>query len=235
MKWVATSLSVFFLWVCVAHASPVDATYTGKLLINGGDVFSGIGRLDVGNRDLVIQTKAEDREAVFAWVNSLVKLARGAGDWSGLGITSSFADSLKGLVVLLNDRGDGTPLLPRYGDVNTIIVKFGWIGDLDFNGVVNADDIFKMDKALFKGGKGYLAGDLNGDGVVNRDDLNLLYSVYNGQTGRLVDHNPIYAQAVRGVRADAGNPSIPVPPAVWAGAMLLVGMGAWRGYRNWAR
>jgi len=159
-----------------------------------GDLSIAPGaRLDLQYADLIVQATPATRQAVAAAVFGHVKSARNApgGLWTGTGITHTGAatDTFKGLVVALNDRGNGTPWLTELqglpSDINDVVVMYTWNGDANLDGVVNADDYFLIDSNFIPQAKGYQNGDFNYDNVVNADDYLLIDSAFIGQSGPL--------------------------------------------------
>jgi hypothetical protein len=70
-------------------------------------------------------------------------------------------------------------------DPTTVLVKYTYYGDTDFNGVVNFDDYSRTD-AGFNGHKtGWLNGDFDGNGSINFDDYALIDLAFNAQTSAL--------------------------------------------------
>ena len=150
---------------------------------------------DLGDSVMAITPDAATREAVLRRTLNQVKSARNAtaGRWKGTGITSSAAeaDALTTIAVLLNDRGDGTPiftsLAARQVDANAVLLKHTWNGDANLDGRVNADDYFRIDQGFLAqpANPTYAQGDFNYDGRVNADDYFLIDQAFLGQTGTL--------------------------------------------------
>jgi len=151
--------------------------------------------LDLADGNLVVRTTAATRDAVLAQIFNWIRSARGPdGSWLGAGLTSSAAKAdpthRTGLAIAINDRGgDLGPLFARFAgadvDTNCIMVKYTWNGDANLDGVVNADDYFRIDSGFLTQVGGYQNGDFNYDGVVNADDYFLIDSAFLGQTGPL--------------------------------------------------
>jgi len=163
----------------------------GKVVRVGGlDVASG-ATLDVGDGSLVVES---GDGAAFG---ELIRSARGDGAWSGVGITSSAA---KG-----NEKGM-TGLGVGVGENGEVVVKYTWNGDANLDGVVNADDYFRIDSGFLTQQGGYYNGDFNYDGVVNADDYFLIDSAFIGQTGPLAEGERVEALRVfQGSRMIAGE------------------------------
>ncbi|HEX2972584.1 MAG TPA: CAP domain-containing protein [Tepidisphaeraceae bacterium] len=178
-----------------------------KLSINGGsatiarghdkvvltDEFNidGNGLLDISDNDLIVKASASTREGVLEQVTQWIKSARGTnGQWEGSGITSSAAaeNRLTGLAIVLNDKGDGKgALFTQFDgeevDVNSILVKYTWNGDVTLDGKVDLADYFLVDSGFITQKGGYRNGDLNFDGKVDLADYFLIDSAFIGQTG----------------------------------------------------
>jgi hypothetical protein len=68
-----------------------------------------------------------------------------------------------------------------YFDNTTVLVKYTYYGDTDFNGVVNFDDYSRIDSGFNGHKSGWLNGDFDGNGVVNFDDYSLIDLAFNTQ------------------------------------------------------
>ncbi len=134
---------------------------TGVLANGGGTLQTGTlsvasdAQLDLRNNTLIV-TGGDLME-----INNLVASGRNAGTsgrWSGLGITNSTAAAkpLTGLAVFSDSRG--------------VVVKYTWLGDLDGNGMVNADDYARIDAGFASRATGYGNGDIDYRGSINSDD-----------------------------------------------------------------
>jgi hypothetical protein len=178
------------------------------------------GKLDLTSNQMVVRSDAANRLNVLNQVTGLIGTARGTGGWVGNGITSSIAaadpNRLTGLAVILNDKGNGTPIYTSFMgqsvDVNSILVKYTWNGDVDLNGKVDADDYFLVDSGFAKGLTGYRNGDLDYNGRIDSDDYFLIDRAFVGQAGTLSLH---------ALAADALPASIPEPTTLGA---TLVGL-----------
>jgi len=107
---------------------------------------------------------------------------------------------------MINDKGSGEGAWYLKFDgvdvsVNDILVKYSWNGDVNLDGVVNADDYFRVDTGFITQAGGYQNGDLNYDGVVNADDYFLIDSAFLSQTGPLAT-NPQPAETPVGEAAE---------------------------------
>ncbi|MCY2955308.1 MAG: PEP-CTERM sorting domain-containing protein, partial [Planctomycetota bacterium] len=158
--------------------------------------------------NLTVQAQANPADLRDVIVQQ-IKLARDAagGAWTGPGITSLAAvgKSYEGVGAFLNDRGDGTPIMPTFDgrnvDASSILVKHTWNGDANLDGLVNADDYFLADSGYITQKGGWYNGDFNYDGVVNADDYFQIDSAFIGQSGLLsgssfITHHPSLPSSV---------------------------------------
>lgn len=154
------------------------------------------GTLDLMQSDLIVLSDAIRREEVFASVIAMIRSGRdSAGQlWEGKGITSSSSRgttkpaSLTGLGAILNSDAGG-PICGSFAgqsvDANSILVKHTWNGDVNFDGVINLTDYFRIDLGYLAQANGYRNGDVNYDGEVNMADYFLADSAYLGQKATL--------------------------------------------------
>ena len=156
--------------------------------------FAGpsIGPLDLNDNDLIVQSTAASSAADFSAVISRIQLSRSAATrWSGNGIASSAAandpNQLMGLGAILNDNGHGAPIYSTFDgfavDMNSILIKYTLMGDLNLDGHVNADDYFLIDRGFFNGigSNQYLNGDIDYNGLINADDYTYIDRAYSMQ------------------------------------------------------
>lgn len=168
------------------------------------------GVLDLTDNGLVVQATGESRGDVLAQVEGLVAAARNGAEglWTGRGITSSAAQArgVTGLGVFVNDDGEVRAIVERYQgvavDVNSVIVDYTYNGDTNFDGVVNADDYFRIDSGFLSQpvDPGYGEGDFNYDDRIDADDYFLIDSAFLGQS-----------RVVGGAGADDGVSAVGVP------------------------
>jgi Ca2+-binding RTX toxin-like protein/Leucine-rich repeat (LRR) protein len=160
--------------------------------------------LDLSDNDLILQSNPADKAGTLATLTNLIKAARGSGAWTAPGLTSSFAASeaqhRTGLAILLNDRGNSTPLYFTFDgqavDVNSVLVKYTYNGDTDLNGKIDADDYFAVDRGFANKSSGYRNGDFDFNGVVDADDYFLIDRAFAGQTGVLSESRPLLSATV---------------------------------------
>src|SRR5262249_47678036 len=149
--------------------------------------FSGGGSLDLTDNDLIIKATAATRSAVLASATASLASALNLGHWNGPGIRSSIAGAdtkhLTGVGILLNDNGQGAPLVSTFDgqsvNVNSILVKYTYYGDANLDGVVNGADYALIDNGFNMGLHGWGAGDFNYDGVINAGDYALIDNAFS--------------------------------------------------------
>ena len=182
----------------------------------------------MGEGDLIVHSTAAERDETLDLVRGLIVNARNVGYWQGTGLTSSAAANdptkLTGLAVLLNDRGNGTPLYNVFDgqsvNANTILVKYTWNGDMDLNGTVDADDYYRIDTGFSQRLTSYRNGDLDFSGGVDADDYYLIDSAFHGQSHDIQSADTFVVA------------SVPLPSATWAGLSLMGAMLAIRVVRR---
>src|SRR5205823_13539012 len=81
--------------------------------------------------------------------------------------------------------GNGAPFDGQAIDASTVLVKYTWYGDTDFNGRVNFDDYVRTDNGFNNHLGGWLNGDFDLNGVVNFDDYVLIDLAFDTQSGTL--------------------------------------------------
>jgi len=187
----------------------------------GGTATAPTGTLDLTNNDLIIQATSANSAAVKANIASLILAAQngldvnGQSNWNGNGLTSSYARTknvTKGfdLFTLAEVRnGDftsvnGTPFTSFDGQTvnnDSILVKYTFNGDVNLDGVVDANDYFVLDKTFvhaFNVNLGYVAGDINSDGVVDANDYFFLDKAFVAQSGTLAGSEILAHEALFG-------------------------------------
>ena len=140
--------------------------------------------LDLEDNHLAVLAAAGEGQAQTQRITDMVK----SGMAGIAGITSMPASPYQSLAVVLNDLGDGTPLMTDFGgipvDADSVLTRTTWFGDSDVNGTLDGDDYYRLDR-------GYLAqpvsplygdGDINYDGVVDGRDYHMIDLAFLNQT-----------------------------------------------------
>jgi hypothetical protein len=149
-------------------------------------------RLDLNDNDLIIDYTGASPQAT---IRSLINAGRHNGAWDGtVGITSSTARSnpnhhtTLGMLEAVEFRGIyGT--LANFDnqtiDNSSLLIKYTYYGDTDFNGKVNFDDYVRTDNGFNNHRSGWLNGDFDLNGQVNFDDYVLIDLAFNTQGSAL--------------------------------------------------
>jgi len=132
----------------------------------------------------------------------LLRSGRSGGLWTGNGIRSDPAAAnaahATGVGIILNDNGSGSVILPSFDgeavDANTILLKYTYYGDRDFDGDVDSYDYAGMDAGFANRGSAnaltfphqpWRDGDINLSNSVNSDDYFLIDSAFSNQNSVL--------------------------------------------------
>jgi hypothetical protein len=160
--------------VNVANTARVNLT-TGesKLLQTSALSIDTGATLDLADNDMIVQNGSVS--AIRGFVTS--------------GRLTCADPAYTTLAITLNNKGDGTKIKTQFDGVDValtdLLVKYTWNGDANLDGLVNADDYFRIDSGYITQATGYYNGDFNYDGTINADDYFLIDSAYIGQTGPL--------------------------------------------------
>jgi len=205
-----------------SNASTTLTPGASKVLKTNTLSVASLSTLDLNDNDAIVQATAATRQAVLTDVTGWIASARNsiAGRWRGPGITSSIAagDSrgITTLAAILNDNGQGAPLYTTFDgqsvDINSILVKFTYIGDSDLDGDIDADDYAHLDAGFAGGLGGYGNGDYDYSGSINSDDFFWIDKAFSNQS------TPLSALS-------AALSSVPEPAslALLAAAALVLG------------
>lgn len=147
-----------------ASVSIFDATHT---LTVGSD-----GKLDLKNNSLIV--KAGD----LAAIQGQIKTAYANGAWTGNGITTTTGAAGTGLGVDTAGHLGLTSLAGQTVAGADVLVKYTWLGDADFNGVVDFSDFLRLQAGYGKAAQTWANGDFNYDNAVDFSDFLLLQAAY---------------------------------------------------------
>ncbi|HZZ44414.1 MAG TPA: autotransporter-associated beta strand repeat-containing protein [Tepidisphaeraceae bacterium] len=181
----------------VANASALG---TGPLTLTGGkatlqaslgtavvlpSISATSGTLDTTNNPVVLTTTDPTT------VRGLLQTGYNAGAWNGSGIVSSSAAANSATAIgyaLASDLG-----ITSVGSVSvaptSIVLKYTYFGDMNFDGKIDADDYALLDRDAAKNGLGSAAtwttGDFNYDGLLTSADYMLIDKAFALQSGGL--------------------------------------------------
>jgi hypothetical protein len=139
---------------------------------------SPASRLDLADNDMIL------RNTSVAAVEGFIRSAYNFSAWDGNGLRTSMPDAAAGLTTLAvstaadafgmnaTDTGtwNGQPITGA-----TVIVKYTYGGDVNFDGMIDASDYGIIDNYFqFPGSTGYANGDFNFDGVIDAGDYGII-------------------------------------------------------------
>jgi GH25 family lysozyme M1 (1,4-beta-N-acetylmuramidase) len=143
------------------------------------------GRLDMKDRDLIVDPSAGDPPVSAAAIQAIVATAHNGGAWDGLGITTSMPDALTGLTTLgvapaaaVLDFAPGAGATALFSGQSVtaaaVLVKYTYSGDANLDGLISGDDYSSIDFNVGTGASGYFNGDFNFDGIISGDDYSTI-------------------------------------------------------------
>jgi hypothetical protein len=168
------------------NGTDANVSRVTALTFNG----TAIGQLDLTDNDMIVQSPTNPGQDLSFVINRIQIGRNGtATRWGGNGITSSTAQNdpnqLMGLGAILNDNGHGGPIYSTFDgvavDMNSILIKYTLMGDLNLNGKIDPDDYFYLDRGFAVGynpANPYLNGDVDYNGIINSDDYAILDRAY---------------------------------------------------------
>jgi hypothetical protein len=162
-----------------------------NVLSIGGSTGAWAGKLDLSDNDLIVDYTGPSPRATH---EDQIRSARNFGTWDGNGITSSVAQANPQQATTLgllegfeyqSVHGAGTPFSGQPIDATTVLVKYTWYGDTDFNGFIDGDDYARIDSGFNFGLGGWINGDSDLSGFIDGDDYALIDAAFNVQSGTL--------------------------------------------------
>jgi hypothetical protein len=160
-----------------------------KVIVTKSLLLAG-GLLNLRDNDMIIDYDPAAASPLgsiagsqYTGVMGLIQTARGDGTWNGAtGLTTTAATpDFTGLAAAeasatLGISGGATATFAgQTVDATAVLVKFTYVGDMNFDGMITGDDYSSIDfNILVPGAWGYWNGDLNFDGVVSGDDYSAL-------------------------------------------------------------
>ncbi|MBC8105140.1 MAG: hypothetical protein H7Z14_01000 [Anaerolineae bacterium] len=153
--------------------------------------------LDINEHALIVDYTGS---SPLNFIKSAVVTARNGGAWDGFGITSSAAathpthSTTLGLLEGAEYRSIYGPSAVFEGepiDDTSVLVKYTYYGDTDFNGIVDFDDYARIDSGFNNDRTGWFNGDFDYNGIVDFDDYSLIDQAFNTQTGSLRSMNAV--------------------------------------------
>jgi hypothetical protein len=164
-------------------AGSLDITGTNQVARVTSLLFDTGGTLDLRDNDLIIDyTGSSALAATQSQINAHAL-------WSSIAQDNPQHNTTLAAMEATDYRTIYGPTASFDGqsiDNTTVLVKYTYYGDTDFNGTVNFDDYSRTDAGFNQDKSGWLNGDFDGNGVVNFDDYSLIDLAFNTQNGALM-------------------------------------------------
>jgi hypothetical protein len=153
------------------------------------------GTLELNDNDLLVDYAAGGEPSPLPTMQAQIAFARHGGSWDRPGITSAAAATQVAHATTLGIM-EGSSFRQIYGptatfsggqsvDDTSVLVKYTWYGDSDFNGKVNFDDYVRIDNGFNNHLTGWINGDFDLNGQINFDDYVLIDLAFSTQSGTL--------------------------------------------------
>ncbi|MCY2953883.1 MAG: hypothetical protein NTU53_18220 [Planctomycetota bacterium] len=150
-----------------------------KMLLLNTLTISSTAKLDLADNDLIVHN------GNATTITALIRTAYANGAWTGYGITTSTFSDYTALGIVLNQTPTNSTLYGTWSAETLIqtdvLVRFSYTGDANLDGVINADDYFKIDSGYIAHATGWYNGDFTYDTLVNADDYFQIDSSYYAQ------------------------------------------------------
>jgi len=150
-----------------------------KVLLLDGLSITESGRLDLADNDMIVHSG--NAQAITALIHS----GYADGTWGGCGIITSTASTYTAIGITLNRNNANQTLYTTWSNQpvtgTDVLVKFSYAGDANVDGVVNADDYFRIDIGWMAQLTGWYNGDFDYDNAVTADDYFIIDRSYLGQ------------------------------------------------------
>jgi hypothetical protein len=188
----------------ISHAGIDEVTFDGRgggdsLTVNGGaialaatqrfntlSIDTSDARLDARDHDILLDASPLGTfdGTTYSGVLGLIAAGYNFSEWTGNGLVTTMPAAQQGLTTLapasaaeLYGLGPGDTALydGHTVDATTVIVKYTYAGDVNFDGLVDAADYGVIDNWVqFPGTDGYANGDFNFDGIIDAADYGII-------------------------------------------------------------
>lgn len=221
--------------------SSLAVTGTGKVVVRSGasivNILNSLSITSPGSVDLTNDKLVIDYSGVSPAdsIRQNLLSGRGNGSWTGSGLISSVAaapsaagltaigyveaSQLLGLSGSSTSAWNGTPV-----DATSLLLKYTYYGDLNFDGRVNGDDMALLDRAFAKHlPASWINGDVNYDNMINSADYLLVDKSFALQNGGVLSPSLLATREAQfgSAYVDQLISAVPEP-----GSTMLVGIGA---------
>jgi hypothetical protein len=183
------------LTIAAGASLVLEGPVSGKF---GVPAIDPAGKLDLKTNDMIIDY-GPAVASPLPGIRALLVSGHAGGAWGGNGITTTgwvgIGSQPTGLAYVeaarLFDLGPGGTA--TFGattvDATTVLIKYTWYGDINFDGVVNADDYARMDRSfadgVAPGAAGWFDGDFDYDGNLTTADYMRMDVSFGVQSGAL--------------------------------------------------
>ncbi len=202
-----------------------------KVLVTDSISATGSAKLDLKDGALIVRNGVVGGwdGSKYTGIAGLVDAGRNLGAWDGFGIVTTQSNAIlpkmrTTLATMKASEVEGATSTFRGETVTSgdVIVAYTWGGDANLNGMIDADDFFRIDSHVGQsaGAFGFSNGDFNYDGLVNGDDYFVLDSNYNAQGSPLGAVMALSQPEVKeilqstGGELSAGVTAVPEPSAI---------------------
>ena len=207
----------------VENGGRINVAANGRTVVRVSQLnVASAGTFDLNDNNLILDVSAANAQSELDRLETLVRQGRNGGSWTGNGITSTAArdqaQHATGLALIRNsDDGGATPIFTSFEgqavDANDLIAKYTYNGDANLDGIINADDYFRIDQGFLTqpANPSYRQGDFNYDGRVNADDYFLIDYAF------LAQGQPLAGGVLQAV-------AVPEPGLASIGALAVMGL-----------
>jgi autotransporter-associated beta strand protein len=148
--------------------------------------ITGTGFLELNDNDAIVDYAGA---SPFPTILGYVTTGYNAGNWNGAGIRSNNAslqpNDLTALALAENSLLGLANFAGQIVDATSLLIKYTWYGDANFNGRVDRDDYALLDRGRSKGLTGWNNGDFNYSGTITTADYLLIDRSFLLQSGTL--------------------------------------------------
>ena len=155
-------------------------------------VLLGTGTMDLSQSDMIVDYTGSSQ---LTSVQTMIARARNNGTWTGSGLTSTAArdnpqrNTALGAIEASEFKSlpgnASAPFGGRAIDTTSVLIKYTYYGDANFDGRVTFDDYTRIDTGFAQRRTGWFNGDFNLSGSVTFDDYVLIDTAFNSQGATL--------------------------------------------------
>jgi hypothetical protein len=143
-------------------------------------------KFDPTNNDSIFRSSAATKTTDFNRLYNQLRQGFNGGNWQGNGIASTTAAGASDTTLALVDNAllGNTTFSGQPVDAQSILLKYTYYGDIDQNGMVDADDLTVFANNFGRlSGATQVDGDIDFNGAVNADDLTVFANNFGKGVG----------------------------------------------------